>query len=494
MRFRKWMPLISAVFVLNCLTACDSGGHPVSATKIALSANGVTVEGAAISSDPDDAVYLSHDVIYNKEKEAYESGNSSAEERKSGGGNAEALAVSVVNITSPGVYRLFGTLEEGQIRVDLGEKAAKNKKAVVLLILDNAHISCSVMPAILFANVYECDAEGREETASFDMDTAAAGANIILADGSTNTVGAFCGMESFEDNENSETDDEGNGAIYSNMSININGEGSPFGALNLTAGYDGIGSKRHLTVNGGDINIRAGNDGLYANGEGVSVMTVNGGNLRVAAGLAEDGIGMDSQGWLVINGGTVVSGANDTAGVGLDSKRGTYLNGGTVVALGAATENIENSSGQVTMNLQFDRVKELNSPIVLTDSGGTSVFAYDPAVDAVFSGDSRSYSGAIISCASLKESGRYHLYLGGTVSGTEVDGIYDTATITHYTGGTEQSYLDTEISSEKKSDDEIPEEKPSGGDETRTAPPPGERFVDFYLGSKVNFFFGVDDQ
>ncbi|MGM9568231.1 MAG: carbohydrate-binding domain-containing protein [Clostridia bacterium] len=473
MRFRKWVPLISAVFMMSCFTACNnSGSTSSSATKIALSSNGVTVEGAAISTDPDDPVYLSHDMMENQKQETEENGDESSSRE-------EKTEVSVVNITSPGTYRLFGTLEEGQIRVDLGEKAAKDPKAVVSLILDNAHIGCSAAPAIFFENVYECSGKEIQDAVSAEADTSAAGANIILADGSINTVKGSGGTGVSE-----------SAAIFSMMSININSEKEDYGTLNLIGDREGIRSKLHLTINGGNIHISAGNSGICAGTDDAAVATVNGGNLRISAGLGgEKGSGIDSEGWLVMNGGTVVAAAHSPDAAGFRSDLGTYINGGTVVALGSAAECLESDSGQVTMNLQFDGEKELVGPIVVTDAEKNAVFAYDPRDDAVFSDDPRFYSGALISCPALAEEELYHLYLGGTLDGTSVDGLYDAETITGYTGGAEQTFTGTEkgLPSGVSGDSGISEQRTSVSDVG-----PSQRFRDFYLGSRVNFFFGIN--
>ena len=455
MRFRKWAPLISAVFVMSCFTACGSNGQTASATKIALSANGISVEGAAISTDPDDAVYLSHDTVEN-----YGEGE---------GGRSPLPSVSVIHITSPGTYRIFGTMEEGQIRVDLGEKAAKDKKAVVSLILDNAHIRCSSAPAIVFESVY---GGAGEETA----DTSA-GANIILAGDSINTVQGSHGASLSEQ-----------GAVSSRMSLNIGSEGERCGTLSLTADKEGICVEDRLTVNGGSLRICAENNGILLN-NGDSAAVFNGGDVHIAAGLGGEGSGIDSLGRLVINDGTVVTAVCADAGPSLRGGRGISINGGTVAALGDPPEGIETASGQASMALCFDGKKELREPIVVTDAGKNAVFAYDPGVDELLGENPRSYGGAVISCAALAEEGSYHLYLGGTLEGVESDGVYDLSADTAYTGGTEQAFLGAEEQSE---DDGVL--LPSGEriSSSETAPP--SRFVDFYLGSKVNYFFGIADR
>ena len=149
-----------------------------SETVITLSGDGLTVNGGGET----DTVYTSHDIVYYEEKTAYESGNPYGAGSKTDMHTAEeAQAHTVVNITAPGAYRLSGKLSAGQIRIDLGEDAASDPDAVVELILDGADITCTVAPAILFRNVYECDGGWNTETAQPTVDTADAGANLILA-------------------------------------------------------------------------------------------------------------------------------------------------------------------------------------------------------------------------------------------------------------------------------------------------------------------------
>ena len=145
-------------------------------TLIQLSDAGMDVTGPNIP-----AVYSSNDIIYYEDRDTYESGNPYGEGTAADKHTAEEAAQHcVVNITEPGAYRITGKLSQGQIRIDLGENAYDDPNAVVELILDNADITCTVAPAILFMNVYECDGNWSEDTAKPDVDTSAAGANLIL--------------------------------------------------------------------------------------------------------------------------------------------------------------------------------------------------------------------------------------------------------------------------------------------------------------------------
>lgn len=441
-----------------------------SETVITLSDDGLTVNGGGET----DTVYTSHDIVYYEEKTAYESGNPYGAGSETDIHTAEeAQAHTVVNITAPRAYRLSGTLSAGQIRIDLGEDAASDPDAVVELILDGVDVTCTVAPAILFWNVYECDGDWSAETAQPAVDTADAGANLILAEGSQNTVSGSYVAKIYKDAEGEKKLWKQDGAVYSYMSMNVYGPG----ALDITAENEGLDSELHLTINGGDIAIRSQDDGINTNEDGVSVTTVNGGTLHIIAGLGTEGDGIDSNGYLVINGGTVVASANPAADAGLDSDMGSFINGGTVVALGSTMDWAESNSNQVTMNLQFAQYQSSGSAIVVTKEDGTVIFAYDPSEDEVLGENMRQYMGAVISCPAFAQGETYQLWLDGTVTGTETGGVY--SSVTAYSGGTQMQYTGTDVGmggmGGPRPDGEKPEapdgERPQPGDFT---PPDGD--------------------
>ena len=95
------------------------------------------------------------------------------------------------------------------------------------------------------------------------------------------------------------------GAFYSKMTMNIDGEAQGTGILNIDGDNEGLGTELHLTIHGGYINILSQNDGINTNEDNLSVITINGGTIQIDAGLGEEGDGIDSNGYLVINGGNV---------------------------------------------------------------------------------------------------------------------------------------------------------------------------------------------
>ena len=409
-------------------------------TTITLSDDTITCDGENIGNEG--AVYLSHDIIYYEDKDTYESGLPYGEGKDSDKHSAdEAAAHSVINITQPGSYRISGTLSAGQIRVDLGEDAYSDPNAVVELILDGADITCTVAPAVLFLNVYECDGEWSEDAASATVDTSGAGAIVVLAEGSKNTVNGSHVAKIYKDKDGEKKLWKQDAAFYSYMSMNFYGNGT----LDITADNEGLDTELHLTINGGNINIRSQDDGINTNEDGVSVTTINAGCIHIIAGLGSEGDGIDSNGYLVINGGTVVSSAHPASDAGLDSDLGSYVNGGTVIALGSTMDWAESDSEQVTMNLQFAQYQNSDCAIVIKREDGCIVFAYDPSEDEVLGSNVRNYMGAVISSPNLQVGESYEVFIDGIVTGNDLGGIYETHTITAYGGGVQQMYTGTDV-------------------------------------------------
>ena len=378
-------------------------------TEIRLSDEGITVDGGAET----DAVFTSHDIVYYEDKETYDSGNPYGEGEEWQRHTAEeAAAHTVVNITEPGAYRVTGKLSAGQIRVDLGEDAYEDPDAVVELTLEDADITCTVAPAILFRNVYECDGNWSTETAQAEVDTTSAGANLILE--GSNTVSGSHVAKIFRDKDGEKKLWKQDGAIYSYMSMNVYGPGS----LELTADNEGMDTELHLTIHSGDITICSDNDGINTNEDGVSVTTINGGKVSIFAGLGDEGDGIDSNGYLVINGGTVISCAKPIADAGLDSDLGSFINGGTVIAMGSTMDWAESDSEQVTMNLQFAQQQPAGSEIKITTTDGAELITF--TTDSEYA---RTFSGLILSHPGFTQGATYHVYINDvqmSYTGTDV--------------------------------------------------------------------------
>ena len=354
-------------------------------TAIVLSDEAITVNGEAAGTDKANAVYTANDIVYYEAGKDFTYGEGSESDSHT---SDEASAHTVVHITKAGKYSLSGKLSLGQIAVNLGEDAKEDPEAVVTLILNGADITCKVAPAVIFYNVYECGNKDAEQ-ASKDVDTSAAGANVVIADGTVNTInGSY--VEKIYDPDSVVLNEYGtevedadklhkyDAAFYSKRSMNVNGDEKGTGILNINAENEGLDSELHLTINGGNISILSGNDGINTNEDEVSVTTVNGGTLKIkVTGETGEGDGIDSNGWLVINGGTVIAEAcSDSADSGIDSDMGIHINGGTVIASGSMLDRIEDG-GQPYATFNLPARQSTEDKLFLKDSEGNDIMNFN---------------------------------------------------------------------------------------------------------------------
>ncbi len=161
------------------------------------------------------------------------------------GGDGVSVDGSVITISKEGVYRISGTLDNGQIVVNAD-------KAKVQLILDNADITCKNSSPIY----------GADSDKIF----------ISLAENSVNTL-TDGSVYTYADKANQEPD----ACIFSSDSITINGSGT----LNINANFaDGIHSKDDVVITGGNINITSVCDGV----KGKDYVAVCGGKINMNCG------------------------------------------------------------------------------------------------------------------------------------------------------------------------------------------------------------------
>jgi hypothetical protein len=199
---------------------------------------------------------------------------------------------------------------------------------------------------------------------------------VVLADGSVNNIDGSYVAKIYKEGTTKKLY-KFDGAFYSKMSMNIDGQTEGTGVLNITAANEGLDSELHLTIHGGNINIQSQDDGINTNEDGVSVTTVKGGTLQINAGLGTEGDGIDSNGYLVIEGGTVYTMSSDHSGDGgIDADNDILLNGGTLVALGVRNDAVSSDSGQEYMELSFASTLPAGSQVELTDPDGLVLLSY----------------------------------------------------------------------------------------------------------------------
>ena len=393
---KKWIAWLMTLCLLLG-TGCVQAQEWENAVQIVLSDEEVLVNGEKASADETAAVYTANDIVFYLAGQDFTYGEG---EEWEGHTQAEADAHTVVHITRPGTYVLSGRMSAGQIAVDV-EDGKKDPEAVVTLVLNGVDITCSVAPAVIFYNVYECG-DKDEEKASMTVDTTAAGANVVIADGTVNNV-TGSHVARIYDPETVKLNDKGtkvedadklhkyDAAFYSKRTMNVTGGPEGTGVLNIVSDNEGLDSELHLTINGGTINISSGNDGINTNEDNVSVTTMNGGTLNIVVnGSTGEGDGIDSNGWLVFNGGNVtVAGCGFSMDAGIDSDKGIWINGGNVCAAGNMFDHIEGGDEPYAVFAFGSSVKG-GSVISLKNEAGETAAQWTPANDftyLVISGD-----------------------------------------------------------------------------------------------------------
>ena len=323
-----------------------------------------------------------------------------------------------VTIRKAGTYLLSGTLEEGQLLVDAEEGAE------IILVFDGFKISNSTDAPLLFES-------GSSIT-------------LVLKDGSKNAVTDL--RSSAEENKaaiytKSDLTISGNGtldvtgtaedAIHSKTNVTVQG-----GTINLKAGDDAIHADETLTIldgkvtvleseegleglvvdiQGGDITVNASDDGLNASDgsgsdkapgqatEGAEIR-ISGGVLTVKAG----GDGIDSNGDLIISGGTVVvDGPSDGGNAPIDYDGKGVISGGTVFVSGdSGMFQSLNDSGS-TQNSIVYYLSE-------TQAAGTKVAVADSKGNVIYENNSteQAFNTVLFSAADLKSGENYIVTVG----------------------------------------------------------------------------------
>ncbi len=165
-----------------------------------------------------------------------------------------------------------------------------------------------------------------------------------------------------------------------------------------------------ITINSGEIDVTASDDAMNAssgssseesssqnsgyvmddhNGMGGGMMneieqdaslTINGGEIVVNAG----GDGLDSNGTLTVTGGTViVNGPTNDGNGALDCGLGATISGGTVIAAGSSgmAETFGADSTQYSILYNFSGTVSAGTTVTLTDADGNEVMSYEAVKD-----------------------------------------------------------------------------------------------------------------
>lgn len=225
------------------------------------------------------------------------------------------------------------------------------------------------------------------------------------------------------------------GAISSDIDLYFDGDGY----LKVTATNEGIETKGNLTFSGGtgDYEIYADDDCLNTTTASSNEDTVRNDLIINVNSLlanvdpeADEGDAIDSNGKLIINGGTIYAFAHPESGdAGLDSVNGIYINGGTIVATGNMADAISNDSKQDFIFANFSKINA-ETLIVIKDQNDKIITAFKTG---------RNIENILYSSKDLDYKS-YKIYIGGTIDGEDSNGLY--TKINSYTDGEEITFND----------------------------------------------------
>jgi hypothetical protein len=359
--------LLSPALVIAsiALAGCGNGASHTAATSQSVAANTVTSTAAAVSSVPADVIYDIEDITstWTSADVSYINLNGDSAILD---GTGAAISAGMIKIVSAGTYVISGTLDDGQIIVEVGGKET------VRLILNGMDITCSTSAPVYIMNAEKVIITLEEGTENYITD----GTSYILED---------------------LTSDEPSAAIFSNDDLTINGGGS----LTVNANYNnGIQSKDDLHITGGNITVTAVNDGI----KGRDSIAVKDGNISIDAG----GDGMQSnndedaaKGFIAIEVGTI----DITAGAdGIQAETSILISGGEItISSGGGSGNAATSSGgnfrgSSDTDAASGSARGLKAGVDLSITGGT--IKIDSSDDALHSNASMTISGGDISIAS----------------------------------------------------------------------------------------------
>ncbi len=234
----------------------------------------------------------------------------------------------------------------------------------------------------------------------------------------------------------------GDDAIHADDTVEING-----GTIHVTESYEGI-EGAVITINAGDIDITASDDGLNVaggvDGSGTATATegagadtfrdgpgggggapaeevpgeyyiyINGGTVVIDA----DGDGIDSNGYVSMTGGTVViNGPNSGRDSAMDHNGTFDMSGGTLIGTntdGQMSEGID-AGTQASLYVTTQTEVAAGTMIHIETSDGDDVVTFEAT---------KSFSVIVFSSPDLVAGDTYSLYFDGTASGDDVGGLY----------------------------------------------------------------------
>lgn len=228
---------------------------------------------------------------------------------------------SKVTISHSGTFYIEGTLDDGQIEVNVPDETADPE--TVKLFFNGVNITGKSEPAILITNAENTSINLVDGTENFisDGDTAYVGGGAVIEAKDDLTIkGGEIG-----DGKLILTANTQNG-IACNNDIKINGGVIDITTLNATDKTNGINGKTSLTVKSGTLTVDAEGDGIKSSKGDVKIQ---GGTVKIKAG--NDAVQAETT--IDVTDGILVAGGDR----GLTAVTGVNITGGVVIA--TATDN-----------------------------------------------------------------------------------------------------------------------------------------------------------
>lgn len=328
------------------------------ATNIELSYSGIKVDGKDISEDNTDDVYLS---------EKTDNGGSSEE-----ADDADIKIDYIVNIQKEGTYEITGALNDCQIAIN-----ANNIENDVNIILNGVDITCNDGPAIfVYCKNYLDTINSVRITSAKGTINSITGSRIkesVIGWPDQDEI-VYSIQKGYDAKDREEFEEyKYNGAISSDIKLIFDGEGS----LNVTSyKKEGIEVKGNIVFESGNYNVIAMDDAINACDDNCTVEINGGVILTKVFREAEEGDGIDSNGEIIIKGGTVYAFSYDNVETGLDTINGTILESGKIFTIGYANDPIECEGTQKLIDVQFDEVIPKGETVVVVDENGNAIFAF----------------------------------------------------------------------------------------------------------------------
>lgn len=207
----------------------------------------------------------------------------------------------------------------------------------------------------------------------------------------------------------------GSKGIHADGSAEISG-----GAVTVSESYEGI-EAAHILISGGEVHVTSSDDGFNAS-DGSSQGAMGGAvdcSLEISGGFVyvnAEGDGLDSNGSMLVSGGIVLVDGPETSGNGaLDANNDISCTGGLLIAAGSMGMAEYPTSGQHTI-VVTTITQQGNTLVTICDENGSELLSYAPA---------KSFSSFIVSSPDLNSDETYTVYLGGSSTSAQVNGLYE---------------------------------------------------------------------